>query len=216
MINDVQLYEIGYLWNCKDEKIWIRALEGYWKNFSLEQMRLEQKINDIQYRIIKDYTVDEFYNFLHDEFFVWKYTAKNRLATTRMNLQKYKIENRMNELEEIKYDIFSSDFSDVSQSIKTVMKIRGLGSSGASAFLAIMFPDKFGTVDQFVVKSLLKVNGLEENKVLSQMNPENLKIKDIEFVMEIMREKAKELNKCFNTNFWTPRKIDMILWSIGR
>lgn len=133
-----------------------------------------------------------------------------------MNLQKYKIENRMNELEEIKYDIFSSDFSDVSQSIKTVMKIRGLGSSGASAFLAIMFPDKFGTVDQFVVKSLLKVNGLEENKVLSQMNPENLKIKDIEFVMEIMREKAKELNKCFNTKFWTPRKIDMILWSIGR
>ena len=191
MINVVQLYEIGYLWNCKDEKIWIRALEGYWKNFSLEQMRLEQKINDIQYRIIKDYTVEEFYNFLHDEFFVWKYTAKNRLATTRMNLQKYKIENRMNELEEIKYDIFSSDFSDVSQSIKTVMKIRGLGSSGASAFLAIMFPDKFGTVDQFVVKSLLKVNGLEENKVLSQMNPENLKIKDIEFVMEIMREKQK-------------------------
>lgn len=216
MINDVQLYEIGYLWNCKDEKIWIRALEGYWKNFSLEQMRLEQKINDIQYRIIKDYTVEEFYNFLHDEFFVWKYTAKNRLATTRMNLQKYKIENRMNELEKIKYDIFSSDFSDVSQSIKTVMKIRGLGSSGASAFLAIMFPDKFGTVDQFVVKSLLKVNGLEENKVLSQMNPENLKIKDIEFVMEIMREKAKELNKCFYTNFWTPRKIDMVLWSIGR
>ena len=41
-------------------------------------------------RIIKDYTVEEFYNFLHDEFFVWKYTAKNRLATTRMNLQKYK------------------------------------------------------------------------------------------------------------------------------
>lgn len=216
MINDVQLYEIGYLWNCKDEKIWIRALEGYWKNFSLEQMRLEQKINDIQYRIIKDYTVEEFYNFLHDEFFVWKYTAKNRLATTHMNLQKYKIENRMNELEEIKYDIFSSDFSDVSQSIKTVMKIRGLGSSGASAFLAIMFPDKFGTVDQFVVKSLLKVDGLEENKVLSQMNPENLKIKDIVYVMKIMREKAKELNKCFNTNFWTPRKIDMVLWSIGR
>lgn len=216
MINDVQLYEIGYLWNCKDEIIWIRALEGYWKNFSLEQMRLEQKINDIQYRIIKDYTVEEFYNFLHDEFFVWKYTAKNRLATTRMNLQKYKIENRMNELEEIKYDIFSSDFSDVSQSIKTVMKIRGLGSSGASAFLAIMFPDKFGTVDQFVVKSLLKINGLKEDEVLSQMNPENLKIKDIEFVMEIMREKAKELNKCFNTNFWTPRKIDMVLWSIGR
>lgn len=216
MINDVQLYGIGYLWNCKDEKIWIRALEGYWKNFSLEQMRLEQKINDIQYRIIKDYTVEEFYNFLHDEFFVWKYTAKNRLATTRMNLQKYVNENRMHELEEIKRDIFCSDFSNVAESVKTVMKIRGLGSSGASAFLAIMFPDKFGTVDQFVVKSLLKINGLEEHEVLSQMNPENLKIKDIVIVMEIMREKAAELNKSFNTDFWTPRKIDMILWSIGR
>ena len=101
MINDVQLYEIGYLWNCKDEKIWIRALEGYWKNFSLEQMRLEQKINDIQYRIIKDYTVEEFYNFLHDEFFVWKYTAKNRLATTRKYLRRYVEENNLSALADI-------------------------------------------------------------------------------------------------------------------
>lgn len=214
--SDLQIHEIGYLWHCRDETIWLKALDNYWNKFSLEQMRLEQKINSVQYRIVKDYSVEEFYCFLYEEFFVWKYTAKNRLATTRMNLQKYVNENRLHELEEIKREIFSSDFSDVSESLKTVMKIRGLGSSGASAFLAIMFPEKFGTVDQFVVKSLLKINGLGEYEVLSQMNPENLKIRDIVVVMKIMREKAVELNEAFNTDFWTPRKLDMILWSIGR
>lgn len=29
-----------------------------------------------------------------------------------------------------------------------------------------------------------------------------------------MREKAYELNKMFNTNYWRPRDIDMILWTI--
>ena len=29
-------------------------------------------------------------------------------------------------------------------------------------------------------------------------------------------EKANELNQRFDTDFWTPRKIDMVLWSIGR
>ena len=214
--NDMQLYEIGYLWNCKDEKIWIKALDGYWENFSFEQMKLERKIDGMQVRIIKEYSVEEFYEFLYNEFFVWKYTAKNRLATTRMNLQKYVKENRMNELKEIKCDIFDLDFSDIAKSVKTVMKIRGLGTSGASAFLAVLLPEKFGTVDQFVVKSLLKINGLEEHDILSQTNPENLKLNDVIAVINIMRKKAAELNSCFDTDFWTPRKIDMILWSIGR
>lgn len=214
--NENKLYKIEYLWNCEDEKMWLKVLDGYWENFTFDQMKLERRINDLQFRMIKALSVEEFYKFLYDEFFVWKYTAKNRLATTRMNLQKYVKENRMNELEKIKNDIFQLDFSDVSESVATVMKIRGLGSSGASAFLAVLCPEKFGTVDQFVVKSLLKINGLEQHNLLKEMNPDNLKTKDIVAVTGIMRLKAAELNNRFDTDFWTPRKIDMILWSIGR
>lgn len=212
----LELYEVGYLWNCKDEEIWLNALNKYWEKFSFEQMKLEQKINNIQFRILKKYSVEEFYDFLYNEFFVWKYTAKNRLATTRKSLEKYVKENRMSELEEIMNNIFESDFCDITESMKTVMKIYGLGTSGATAFLAIILPEKFGTVDQFVVKSLLKINGLNERNVLCQMNPENLRISDVVTVIHIMKNKAQELNKCFETDFWTPRKIDMILWAIGR
>ena len=48
------------------------------------------------------------------------------------------------------------------------------------------------------------------------MNPEGLKIKDGIILVNIMKEKAAELNAKFNTDFWTPRKIDMILWAYGR
>ena len=48
------------------------------------------------------------------------------------------------------------------------------------------------------------------------MNPESLTNNDGVILVEIMREKAEELNRNFNTDFWTPRKIDMILWSFGR
>ncbi len=35
----------------------------------------------------------------------------------------------------------------------------------------------------------------------------------IAILISIYRQKANELNIKFNTNFWTPRKIDMILWA---
>ena len=30
------------------------------------------------------------------------------------------------------------------------------------------------------------------------------------------QQKARELNKLFSTELWTPRKIDMVLWTCGR
>ncbi|MFA5817698.1 MAG: hypothetical protein WC854_00275 [Bacteroidales bacterium] len=74
----------------------------------------------------------------------------------------------------------------------------------------------FATVDQFAVKALLGVNSLPEIKSIQSMNPDQLKIKDAVILIEIMKHKAKELNNKFLTSFWTPRKIDMILWSIHR
>jgi len=51
---------------------------------------------------------------------------------------------------------------------------------------------------------------------VSSMNPHQLKIKDAVILVEIMKNKAKELNIKFTTSFWTPRKIDMILWVVQR
>jgi hypothetical protein len=48
------------------------------------------------------------------------------------------------------------------------------------------------------------------------MNPEGLALKDGVLLIKIMRDKSDELNKKFNNKYWTPRRIDKILWCIGR
>ena len=35
-------------------------------------------------------------------------------------------------------------------------------------------------------------------------------------LIQIMRDKAAELNKCFKSDNWTPRKIDKVLWCVDR
>lgn len=91
--------------------------------------------------------------------------------------------------------------------------IHGLSTAGGSGLLSILYPEHFGTADKFVVYSLLRIDGLQEHAVISGMNPEALTLNNGVALIEIMRNKAQELNERFHTDFWTPRKIDMILWS---
>lgn len=72
------------------------------------------------------------------------------------------------------------------------------------------------TVDQFVVLALLTIDDLPEHEYLGKMNPALLSLKDGVLLEEIMRQKALELNQKFQTDRWTPRKIDMVLWAYDR
>ena len=88
---------------------------------------------------------------------------------------------------------------------------RGLGIAVASGLLTLMYPEYFGTVDQFVVKALREVEGLPQRAALERMNPEGLKLSDGVVLIQIMRDKAAENNRTFKTDAWTPKKIDEIL-----
>ena len=88
-----------------------------------------------------------------------------------------------------------------------------MGIAGASGLLSVLFPDYFGTVDQFVVKSLLRINELNELENLVRMRPEALTLADGVMLEQVLRAKADELNRIFQTGTWTPRKIDKILWA---
>lgn len=205
---------IDALWDCGDEKKWLSALERYRNRLSGNQAALEEKMMKRAAERVRNFSAEEFYDFLHNQYFVWKYTAKNRLATTRKQLERYVLENRLDELEQIKNCLFERDHGDIKGCLEMVTRIHGLGPAGASGLLAVLFPEEFGTVDQFVVKSLLMVNGLPENELLQKMNPEVLTVKNAELLVKILRRKAEELNKQFKTDFWTPRKLDMVLWAI--
>ena len=214
--NNLQSLTLKELWHNGTERQWQKALDSYYYMLRPEQRDIEDYINNVDAETIKGLDENEFYEFLYNKYFVWKYTAKNRLATTRKSLEKYIRNNELQKLKDIQTRIFSMPKDDVGKCLGVACEIYGLGTAGASGLLAVLFPANFGTVDQFVVRRLQEINHPIYDSELNKMNPEGLKIKDGVILVEIMKEKAKELNKKFNTDFWTPRRIDMILWSFGR
>lgn len=207
--------DVTGLWWSTNEDDWKECLERYWDNVKNENIELEKKMDCLDPLFIKAMTVDEFYIFLYNEYYVWKYTAKNRLATTRHQLQRYETENRTMELKLIKDNLFTFDLNDIKRGLEIGYGIRGLGIAGASGLLSILFPQHFATVDQFVVKALNDVMGIPGKRILAQMNPEGLNLNDGVMLIKIMKNKTDELNKAHQTTFWTPRKIDKILWTVG-
>ncbi|MBP3847277.1 hypothetical protein J6I39_05970 [bacterium] len=207
---------INYLWNSGTEQEWKYALEKYFDLVKSSNVEIEKELDNLDSENVKNMTVSEFYNFLHDKYFVWKYTQANRLRTTRNSLVKYLEDDNIVELEEIHNLIFKYNPENISNLLRTTHRIKGLGVAGASGLLSLLFPKYFGTVDQFVVQRLLEVENLKEHFLLEKMKQDNLTEKDGTILIEIMREKANELNKKFKTSEWTPRKIDKILWSIDR
>lgn len=208
--------KINILWHSDNETLWKEALKGYYDSLSKKELELDLELEALTSKEVENYTVNEFYDFLYSKYFVWKYGYSQYLSVYLRSLSKYKDEDRLYDLEKIKNKIFNLNLYNIEACIKNADDIHGLGVAGASGLLSIIFPNHFGTVDQFVVKSLLKIDCLEEHEKLLMMKSNSLNKNDAVVLINIMRNKAKELNEQFNTDFWTPRKIDMILWYIDR
>ena len=208
--------KISYLWNHGSEIAWHEALDYYYESLKVDEQALDSYMENVDANEIAQLPVVEFYKFLYDKYFVWKYTAKNRLATTRKSLARYADENKLSELADIQKRLFSANRSNIEQCLSIASEIHGLGPAGASGLLAILFPESFGTIDQYVVKALKEVEGMPYHAELAKMNPDSLSIRNGVLLIRILREQAVSLNKKFDTDFWTPRKIDMVLWSVGR
>lgn len=202
---------LSRLWYNGTEPEWEKVLAHYHTLY--KDAALETFMEKLKPETVEQMSVSEFYQFLHDKYFVWKYTAKNRLATTRSHLRKYLDGDQLGE---IHGQIFATSKNNSSDMLTAVSRIKGLGIAGASGLLSILFPEYYGTVDQFVVLALLTIDDLPEHDYLGKMNPELLSLKDGVLLEEIMRQKALELNQKFQTDRWTPRKIDMVLWAYDR
>jgi hypothetical protein len=154
------------------------------------------------------------YDFLPNEYFKWKYTARNRYGSTTRHLKQQADTIGLEGLLALKEQLFAAGKVGVRDGIVAAKAINGLGYSGASGLMALLFPARFGTADQFVVKALRKVRSLPEAQQhgLRRMNPENLTLADTVSLISLMTEKAHALNSIFASDLWTPRKIDKVLW----
>lgn len=202
------------IWENNINDIWLAAEKHYDALVLPENLNLEKELSTLSVSNIKAMNTEEFYDFLHDKYFVWKFTTKNRLASTRKHLECYK--NDLEELSLIKQALISFDPSNTQLGLKIAMLIKGLGCAGASGLLSILFPLYFGTVDQFVVERLQEFSAFKNNSFIQDIKPENIKLNQAIILVEILKDKAKEMNSLNNTNYWTPRKIDMVLWSLNR
>jgi hypothetical protein len=207
---------IHELWFSHDTAEWNGALHRYWALVQPQNVALEQAMERLDRERIRQMSPDEWFTFLHDEYFRWKYTARNRYATTTSVLQrKGGSPLGRQDLNRIKAQILALDSASIRVAIDLASQIPGLGTAGASGLLALLYPDGFGTVDQFVVKALREIPELPEASVVARMNPEGLTSRDGENLINIMRRQATVLTQSLGTK-WRPRDLDKVLWTYGR
>ncbi len=199
------------IWHSKNESEWNALLKKYWQLIQVDNIQIEFELNRLTPEYIASLGKEEWYEFLLEKYFRWKYTAPNRFATTTASIKKYEKDGKLDELHDIKNQILSMDLNDISNSLKVTTNIRGLGVAGASGLLSLIYPDYFGTVVQFVVKALLEVN--DKKKMVSEMKPEGLTVEDGVILIKIMKAKASENNELFESAFWNPRTLEMALWT---
>src|ERR1700737_1614732 len=73
---------IADLWYSRDPERWGQALERYWTLIQPRNLESARAIEPLDRGLIRGLTSDGWFDFLHDEYFRWKYTARNRYATT--------------------------------------------------------------------------------------------------------------------------------------
>lgn len=202
---------INELWFSDKQKKWEFYLDKYWSYVKPENMSIEKELSQINSELVKNFDEYQWYDFLKNKYFPWKYTDKRWLKINLEYLAYY--EQRNLQLLDIKNQIFAFNKADIIQGLSVASQIKGLGVAGASGLLAILFPQYFGTVDKFVVEALSNLSHLNEHQLIKRMlTKSGMDIHDGKILIDIMRSKAIELNKTFNSERWNPRMIDMVLW----
>jgi hypothetical protein len=207
---------VAELWDSADAAPWERAMERYWTLVKPANLALEHEMEELTPAAIEHLDAEEWLEFLQQRYFRWKYTAPNRYATTTAALRRQVDRIGADALLRIRDRILVSLDGPVDRALTAACDIGGLGPAGASGLLALLRPDAFATIDQFVAKALSEVESLPEHAAVCRMSPEGLTIKDGVVLITIMRRKAASLNAAFGVDSWTPRKVDMVLWTCGR
>jgi hypothetical protein len=205
--------ELTKLWNSNSKNEWNKALARYWEFVKPENIILEKEMENLDPIKISRLTPEEFFYFLYDDYFAWKFTDKRWFELNRKHLQGYINENRLEELNRIKKELFEFDLENIKLGLEIASRIHGLGISGGSGLISLLFPKNFGTVDRVIVSNLKSIKDYVQRDSITSIDPYNIRLKDGVELIKIMKNRANELNIRNNIDKWTPRKIDQVLWA---
>ena len=156
--------EINDLWISNDQDLWKSYLDKYWRQVPRKNINLEKELDILNQKVKRHEDIKDWYTFLFDKYFPWKYTAANRLATARGAFER-EYANDKEKLNNKIASLFKAVFEnpdDIENCLKKVTGandgIKGLGVAGGSGLLAILFPNYFATVDQFVAENIIRID----------------------------------------------------------
>lgn len=64
---------IGELWISKNEEDWVKYLNRYWDLIKPENLELERRMDKLDFRVVENMELDEFYEFIIEDYFQWKF-----------------------------------------------------------------------------------------------------------------------------------------------
>ncbi len=110
---------IRELWPSRDVTQWNAARDRYWALIQPRNVALEEPMEHLDRGRIRQMSPDEWFTFLYEEYFRWKYTAANRYATTTSKLkQKANTQAGRKELHQIRDKILNIDPTDICASLE--------------------------------------------------------------------------------------------------
>lgn len=72
-----------------------------------------------------------------------------------------------------------------------------------------MYPNRFATIDQFVIDVLQKTNSLKDDALIQKINKNAIKKNEALYALDLLQKKSNTFSK----HSWSPRNIDKALWA---
>lgn len=210
------------LWNSSEIEVWHEGLNSYWNIASVQcNLAIEIELDEL-YKSrgsVLLWDADLWYEFFLDKYLPWKLSSQPTYSHFRENFVRLYDENR-ERLREVMDRLSRLNRRNPEECIELLIGLDYIGIPMATGLLALLFPEDFGTLDRIILRNLKSIPDISSLFGLQNIDEQFLSRKTRRAVnlasnfIHLFRRKAEELNTLFETDAWTPRKIDMALWSI--
>jgi hypothetical protein len=219
------LTTLAKLWDSGDVSEWRRVLDAYWYVPTVQRnANLERRLGAAWQRRTEILgSRDEFTDFLRNGVYPWKGDHQSVPGWQR-SLDKYNqdVPGGLDVIRKALPRVTGNE--SPAQSLKRLTPVGGMGIPVASACLALLYPERFGTVDRFTLRAFRTLDGNpvfdgfrrwvdDPDTYLNQQdNPQALHIAGL--MILLYRDKARELTATDPADGWTPRQVEMVVWTV--
>lgn len=216
------------LWESQDPDVWERCLKAYWDVRSVRNnLATEQEIDIVarHRQTLFDADASAWYRFLYDKYCPWKLASQAMCFPEHQRKFRERYAANLDELDEVKRQIVRADKTDVPRCLKIITCVEGFGIPTGSGLLAVLFPEHFGTIDKLILRAFLSIPSVNtryhldewtrnDDQYFSKGSKSDSRRYELSSILiGLFVEKAAENNRLFGTSLWTPRTVEMTLWT---